>query len=129
MLGVANILFHMGSDQTENYQVDTPKPGASPQIVGKHNGSESVSAPLPYDQETHSDRGNRMISTLEPYKPNLPHHSGRGGRRRKRGHLIPRTTENMRDRKDTIDTEFPRNFIIKSPDDVNLSKIDTVSAH
>ena len=121
----------MGFDQTETSNVDTPKPDVSPQIVGKHDASESVSQPTPYDQETHLDRGNRMISvdTLEPFKPNLPHHSGRGGRRRKRGHLIPRTKENVRDKIDTIATEFPRNFIIKSPEDVNLSRIDTVTAH
>ena len=111
--------------------MDMTEPVVSPQIVGKTTGSESISLPTPYDQETHSEHGKHKISleTLDPYKPNLPHHSGRGGRRRRRGTLIPRTKENTKDKTDTTPTEFPRNFIIKSPEDVNLSRIDTVTAH
>ena len=84
---------------------------------------------LANDPDTHLNQGNQPnpLFTLEPFIPRLPHQAGRGGRRR-RGQLIPRTRGNC-ETEQSITQEFPKNFIIKSPENKNLSTINTIKAH
>ena len=97
---------------------------------GGAEGAKSLTARTDGDPET--DQQNPLthgslptvMETLLPYEPRPS--SQRGGRgRRRRGTLVPQPIPP----REQNNSEYPRNFIISSTENVNLSTINTILAH